>query len=162
MCYGSEFTAKAVRAWLSRIGVKTLYIEAGSPWEDGCNASFNGKLGDELLKREDFIPPQGGQGTDRAAASSLRHHPASQRARVPAASAAGHPAPPRRSVLRSGWAEDRSTLPPTCEVSKLKSGTSPGGAGQSSGPANRSELKMPAVCSSAPYPALKALAVALP
>ncbi len=51
---GSEFTAKAVRAWLSRLGVKTLYIEPGSPWENGYNESFNGKLGDELLKREIF------------------------------------------------------------------------------------------------------------
>ncbi len=51
---GSEFTAKAVREWLSRIGVKTLYIEPGSPWENGYNESFNGKLGDELLKGEIF------------------------------------------------------------------------------------------------------------
>lgn len=51
---GSEFTARAVRDWLGRIGVKTLYIEPGSPWENGYNESFNGKLGDELLKREVF------------------------------------------------------------------------------------------------------------
>ena len=51
---GSEFTAKAVRDWLSRIGVKTPYIEPGSPWENGYNESFNGKLGDELLKGEIF------------------------------------------------------------------------------------------------------------
>ena len=43
---GPEFTAKAVRGWLSRLGVKTLYIEPGSPWENGYNESFNGKLGD--------------------------------------------------------------------------------------------------------------------
>ncbi len=46
---GSEFTAKAVREWLARVGVKTLYIAPGSPWENGYNESFNGKLGDELL-----------------------------------------------------------------------------------------------------------------
>ncbi len=40
---GAEFTAHAVRDWLSRIGVKTLYIEPGSPWENGYNESFNGK-----------------------------------------------------------------------------------------------------------------------
>ncbi len=51
---GSEFTAKAVREWLARIGVKTLYIEPGSPWENGYNESFNGKLGDELLDGEIF------------------------------------------------------------------------------------------------------------
>ena len=51
---GSEFTATAVREWLSRIGVKTLYIEPGSPWENGYNESFNGKLRDELLNGEIF------------------------------------------------------------------------------------------------------------
>ena len=51
---GSEFTAKAVRSWLSRIGVRTLYIEPGSPWENGYIESFNGKLRDELLNREEF------------------------------------------------------------------------------------------------------------
>jgi putative transposase len=34
---GSEFWAKAVKAWLARVGVKTLYIEPGSPWENGYN-----------------------------------------------------------------------------------------------------------------------------
>jgi len=51
---GPEFTARAVRDWLSRVGVKTLYIEPGSPWEKGYNKSFNGKLRDELLNREIF------------------------------------------------------------------------------------------------------------
>jgi len=51
---GSEFTARAVRDWLSRVGVKTLYIEPGSPWENGYNESFNGKLRDELLNGEIF------------------------------------------------------------------------------------------------------------
>jgi putative transposase len=51
---GSEFTAHAVRDWLGRIGVKTLYIEPGSPWENGYNESFNGKLRDELLNGEIF------------------------------------------------------------------------------------------------------------
>jgi len=51
---GPEFTAKTVRRWLQRIGVKTAFIEAGSPWENGYNESFNGKLRDELLNREIF------------------------------------------------------------------------------------------------------------
>jgi len=55
---GAEFTAKAVRAWLGRIGVKTLYIEPGSPWENGYNESFNGKLRDELLNGEIFYTVQ--------------------------------------------------------------------------------------------------------
>ncbi len=51
---GSEFTAQAVRQWLDRTGVRTLYIEPGSPWENGYCESFNGKLRDELLDREIF------------------------------------------------------------------------------------------------------------
>ena len=48
----SEFTAKAVRKWLKKVDVKTLYITPGSPWENGYIESFNGKLSDELLERE--------------------------------------------------------------------------------------------------------------
>jgi len=51
---GSEFTAEAVRDWLARLGVKTLFIEPGSPWENGYIESFNGKLRDELLNVELF------------------------------------------------------------------------------------------------------------
>jgi putative transposase len=51
---GPEFTAKAVRGWLNRLGVKTLFIEPGSPWENGYIESFNGKLRDELLNCEAF------------------------------------------------------------------------------------------------------------
>ena len=51
---GPEFTARAVRKWLNRLGVKTLFIEPGSPWENGYIESFNGKLRDELLNREVF------------------------------------------------------------------------------------------------------------
>ena len=51
---GPEFTAIAVREWLARLDVKTLFIEPGSPWENGFNESFNGKLRDELLDREIF------------------------------------------------------------------------------------------------------------
>lgn len=51
---GPEFTARAVRQWLRDLGVKTLYIEPGSPWENGYIESFNGKLRDELLNVEIF------------------------------------------------------------------------------------------------------------
>ena len=51
---GGEFTAKTVRQWLSHLAVQTLYIEPGSPWENGYNESFNGKLRDELLNGEIF------------------------------------------------------------------------------------------------------------
>ena len=51
---GPEFTAKAVRRWLNRVGVKALFIEPGSPWENGYVESFNSKLRDELLNGEIF------------------------------------------------------------------------------------------------------------
>ena len=51
---GSEFTAQSVRDWLGQLGVRTLFIEPGSPWENGYIESFNGKLRDELLEREIF------------------------------------------------------------------------------------------------------------
>ena len=51
---GAEFTAKAVRKWLNRLDVRTLYIEPGSPWENGYIESFNGKLRNELLNIEIF------------------------------------------------------------------------------------------------------------
>lgn len=51
---GPEFTAKVVRSWLERLNVQTLFIEPGSPWENGYNESFNGKLRDELLNGEIF------------------------------------------------------------------------------------------------------------
>ena len=51
---GAEFTANAVRRWLSSLGVRTLYIERGSPWENGYVESFIGKMRDELLNGELF------------------------------------------------------------------------------------------------------------
>ena len=51
---GPEFAAKAVRHWLQRVGVQTLFIAPGSPWENGDIERFNGKLRDELLDRELF------------------------------------------------------------------------------------------------------------
>ena len=51
---GPEFAAKAVRRWLGRVGVKTLFIEPDSPWENGNCESFNSELSDELLNGEMF------------------------------------------------------------------------------------------------------------
>jgi transposase InsO family protein len=51
---GSECTAKVVHHWLSLIGVQTLYIEPGSPWENGYCESFNDKLRTELLNNKLF------------------------------------------------------------------------------------------------------------
>lgn len=51
---GSEFTSDTLREWLRNLGVKTLFIEPGSPWENGYIESFNGKLRDGLLNGELF------------------------------------------------------------------------------------------------------------
>jgi putative transposase len=51
---GPEFIAKAVKRWLEVSGVKTLYIEPGSPWENAYSETFISRFSDELLKREVF------------------------------------------------------------------------------------------------------------
>jgi transposase InsO family protein len=51
---GPEFVAKAVTEWVHGLGVDTLSIEPGSPWENGYVESFNGKLRDEMLNLEVF------------------------------------------------------------------------------------------------------------
>ena len=52
---GPEFTAKKVKKWLKQMGVKTLFIEPGAPWENGYIESFNSHLRNECLDREIFV-----------------------------------------------------------------------------------------------------------
>ena len=52
---GSEFIEKGLRQWLSNESIKTLYIEPGSPWQNGFIESFNVRLRDECLNREVFF-----------------------------------------------------------------------------------------------------------
>jgi transposase InsO family protein len=51
---GPEFIARNLRKWLAGTGAKTLYIEPGSPWENGYCESFNSKLKDEFINGEIF------------------------------------------------------------------------------------------------------------
>ena len=67
---GPEFIEKALRGWLERLGVKTLFIEPGSPWENGYCESFNSKLRDELLAREIFYT----MGEAKTLIEWWRHH----------------------------------------------------------------------------------------
>ena len=76
---GPEFTAKLVRQWLARLGVQTLYIEPGSPWENGYNESFNGKLRDEFLNGEIFYTTPRGRHPRRAVEAALQYCPTPQR-----------------------------------------------------------------------------------
>jgi len=103
---GPEFTARAVRSWLARVGVKTLFIEPGSPWENGYVESFNGKLRDELLNGEIFYTLREARVVierwryeyNRVRPhSSLRYRPP-----APEAIAAGPPSAPLRTGLQRG------------------------------------------------------------
>ena len=51
---GLEFVAEAVRQWIAAVGVRTSFIEPGSPWENGNIESFNARLRDELLNGDIF------------------------------------------------------------------------------------------------------------
>ena len=51
---GPEFVCAAMRRWSRRVGVGTLYIAPGSPWENGYAESYHARLRDELLDREEF------------------------------------------------------------------------------------------------------------
>ncbi len=68
---GPELTAKAVRKWLGHLGIETLFIELGSPWEIGYVESFNEKLRDELLNGEIFDTLIGGQDSFRTLAKGI-------------------------------------------------------------------------------------------
>ena len=97
---GSEFTAKAVREWLSRVGVKTLYIEPGSPWENGYNESFNGKLRDELLNGEIFYTLKEAQILIERWRREYKYSKASQCFGLSATRTRGHTGAAQRSWLR--------------------------------------------------------------
>ena len=49
---GSEFIAKIVQRWLKENRIQTIYIEPGSPWQNGLVESFHGRFRDECLNRE--------------------------------------------------------------------------------------------------------------
>ena len=96
---GPEFIAERLRKWLSAVGAKTLYIEPGSPWENGYCESFNGKLRDECLNGEIFYSLKEAQVMIekwRVLYNTLRPHSAlGYRPPAPAAFA------PRMAALRS-------------------------------------------------------------
>jgi transposase InsO family protein len=58
---GPEFQAESLKRWMRTEGIQTLYIEPGSPWENGCQESFNGKLRDECLNMELFYSEEEAQ-----------------------------------------------------------------------------------------------------
>jgi transposase InsO family protein len=51
---GPEFVALAIQKWFAQVGVQTLYIAPGAPWENGYAESFHSRLQDEFLALEEF------------------------------------------------------------------------------------------------------------
>jgi transposase InsO family protein len=104
---GAEMTARRVKKWLASVGTKPLFIEPGSPWENGYCESFNGKLRDECLNGEIFYSLKEAQvivemwrkhyNTKRPH-SSLGYRPPAPLTWVAAEPSTGLPSPARSSV----------------------------------------------------------------
>lgn len=88
---GPEFIAQAIRDFLGAAGVETLYIEPGSPWQNGYAESFHSRLRSELLDAEIFETVAEAQSLAAAWRNDYNHHrPHSSLAyQTPAAFAAG-------------------------------------------------------------------------
>ena len=84
---GPEFTARAVREWLGRVGARTLYIEPGSPWENGYIESFNGEVEGRTAGQGALLYVAGGACADGALQADLQPGQAAQLAGLPAAGA---------------------------------------------------------------------------
>ena len=74
---------KAIREWLARLGVTTLYIEPGSPWDNGYVESLIGKFRDELLNGENLLHPDRGQGSNPPLAPRVQPSASTQLAWLP-------------------------------------------------------------------------------
>ena len=94
---GPEFIAQQLRQWLAKLGTATLYIEPGSPWENGYCESFNGKLRDECLNGEIFYSLKEAQvvidaasgATESRWSGAIQHGAAALGARLQAPGAGG-------------------------------------------------------------------------
>jgi putative transposase len=71
---GPEFIAHGIRRWLGRVDVETLYIEPGSPWENGYAESFHSRLRDEFLALEVFESLTVAQRLTRQWREDYNHH----------------------------------------------------------------------------------------
>ena len=100
---GPEFIAGELRKWLGKVGTGTLYIEPGSPWENGYCESFNGKLRDEFLNGEIFYSLKEAQIlTERWRVEYNTQRPHSALGYRPPAPAACTPAPPTKPISQLG------------------------------------------------------------
>jgi len=96
---GGEFTAALVRHWLAELGVQTLFIEPGSPWENGYIESFNGRFRDEFLNAEIFYTVREAQ----VLAEMWRQH----YNRIRPHSSLGYRPPAPEAFVPIGWTHSR-------------------------------------------------------
>ena len=89
---GPEFTAELMRLWLEALQVQTLFVEPGSPWENGSVESCHGKLRDELLDGEIFYTVTEAKIFDRTMAPAVQYGAAPQCAGISPTSARDHQA----------------------------------------------------------------------
>ena len=68
-----EMTSNAIREWLKKVGVKPLYIEPGSPWQNGYAESFFSRFRDEFLATEEFENLQAAQSLTKAWRHDYNH-----------------------------------------------------------------------------------------
>jgi putative transposase len=71
---GSEFIARAIQRWLRQVDVQTLYVEPGSPWENGFAESFHSRLRDEFLAIEEFESQAAARKLTTAWRDDYNHH----------------------------------------------------------------------------------------
>jgi len=71
---GPEFVAAAIGRWLKQVDVEALYIEPGSPWENGYAESFHGRLRDEFLATEIFDNVTSARALTAAWKEDYNHH----------------------------------------------------------------------------------------
>lgn len=101
---GPEFIVIKVREGLGRIGVKTLYIELGSPWENDYCESLISELRDKLLNGEIFTTLRAGRSADRDLAQTLQRRQTAFLAQISPAGSRSDLAASIRSALRSASA----------------------------------------------------------
>ena len=52
---GFEFIAKEIQSWFRNLGIRTVYIDLGRPWQNGQMENLHTRLQDECLNQEDFL-----------------------------------------------------------------------------------------------------------
>jgi transposase InsO family protein len=111
---GPEFIAYAIRGWLGQVGVETLYIAPGSPWENGYAESFHSRLRDEFLAREIFDNLRAARGLTASWKDDYNHcRPHSSLGyRTPAEFAACAASTPAAPALQQHTRRDQETTLP--------------------------------------------------